>query len=158
MLNYPTNYTGTLHVAEVARESSVTPATVRYYARTGLIHPTREADNGYRCFSGSDVRRITFIRRAKKLGLTIDDIKTILGAIDRGEVPCSEVQSMVKHRLAQIRDQIAALEEKEARILSAFSLWEQIDEQAPVNGDWCPLIEQLDGLNGDAPIRANQSQ
>jgi DNA-binding transcriptional MerR regulator len=144
MLNYPTNSTGTLHVAEVAQESKVTPATVRFYARSGLIHPRREADNGYRCFSGSDVRRITFIRRAKKLGLTIDDIKTILGAIDRGEVPCSEVKSMVGHRLAQIRSQIAELEAKEERILRAVSVWEQMDEQTLVNGEWCPLIERLD--------------
>ncbi len=76
MRNHPTNPTRTFHVADAAKEANVTPATIRYYARTGLIHPRRDPDNGYRYFVGEDVRRITFIRQAKALGLTIKDIKT----------------------------------------------------------------------------------
>ncbi|MEX0915798.1 MAG: MerR family transcriptional regulator [Wenzhouxiangellaceae bacterium] len=153
MFNQSAKSLGSLHVAELARKANVTPATVRYYARTGLIHSGRESDNGYRCFSTSDMRRIAFIRRAKALGLTIGDIKAILDTSDQGEVPCDEVKLMVERRLTRVRAHIAELEEKEARIRRAISTWERMDEPAPANGELCPLIERLDGLNGDARTR-----
>ncbi len=114
MLNQPTNPTRTFHVADVAKEANVTPATIRYYAHTGLIHPRRDPDNGYRYFVEEDVRRIAFIRQAKALGLTINDIKTILDATDRGEECFVEVKSMVERRLAQIRSRITEHDAREA--------------------------------------------
>lgn len=158
MLNHRTNPTRTFHVADLAKEANVTPATIRYYARTGLIHPRRDPDNGYRCFVGEDVRRIAFIRQAKALGLTINDIKTILDATDRGEECFVEVKSIVERRLAQIRNRITELEANEARISRAISSWEQIEVQTPVNGGLYPLIEQLDRFNGKAPIWTLQRQ
>lgn len=158
MLDQSTKPLGSLHVGELARRANVTPATVRYYARTGLIHPGREPDNGYRCFSGSDIRRIAFIRRAQALGLTIGDIKAILDAVDQGEVPCDDVKTMVERRLTRVRDHIAELEAKEARIRRAISTWETMDEPTPVDGELCPLIERLDRLNGDARIQTRKPQ
>lgn len=158
MLNQSTKPLGSLHVGELARKANVTPATVRYYARTGLIYPSREPDNGYRCFSGGDVRRIAFIRRAQALGLTIGDIKAILDAVDQGEVPCDEVKTMVERRLSRVRDHIAELEAKEARIRRAISAWETMDEPTPVDGELCPLIERLDRHNGEARIQARRQQ
>ena len=158
MLNQPTNPTRTFHVADVAKEANVTPATIRYYAHTGLIHPRRDPDNGYRYFVEEDVRRIAFIRQAKALGLTINDIKTILDATDRGEECFVEVKSMVERRLAQIRSRITELEANEARISRAVSLWEQVDVQTPVNGELYPLIKRLARFNGKAPIWTFQRQ
>lgn len=140
---------GSLHVADLAHEAGVTPATVRYYARTGLIHADREPDNGYRCFSGSEVRRILFIRQAQALGLTIGDIKTILEAVDDGDVPCSQVIDLVERRLTSIKEKIVELVETAARIDYALSAWEQMNDAAPAEGELCPLIERLDVLNSD---------
>ena len=68
---------GGLHVADLARQAGVTPATIRYYSRTGLLHAQRDPHNDYRYFSPADVSRVQFIRRAQDLGLKIADIKAI---------------------------------------------------------------------------------
>ena len=52
-----------LHVADLAREAGVTPATIRYYSRAGLLHAQRDPNNDYRYFSPAEVNRVHFIRR-----------------------------------------------------------------------------------------------
>jgi DNA-binding transcriptional MerR regulator len=136
--------TGRFLVAELAQRAEVTPATVRYYSRIGLLDPGREAENGYRCFSTKDLHRIEFIRRAQTLGLTIGDIKSILDSQSNGEIPCGQVKSMVKNRLAIIRERISDLQTTAALITKAMSVWNQSGEPNPRDGEICPLIEGLE--------------
>ena len=135
---------GTLHVAEIARRAGVTPATVRYYARIGLLHPDREPDNRYRCFDYDDLHRVMFTRQAQGLGLTIGDIKDILHSIEMGESPCAQVQTLVRKRLRQIRQEIAMLHATEARIEAAMAAWQAMPDEPANDGEFCPLIERVD--------------
>lgn len=134
---------GSLHVAELAERTGVTPATVRYYARVGLLNPGREPDNGYRCFSAEDLHRVEFIRRAQALGLSIGDIKTVLETVDRGDVPCRQVRDLVEQRLQYIRVQLKELHETELRISKALQEWQDMSDTRPEAGEYCPLIERL---------------
>jgi len=138
MRNQRTKSSGSLHVADLARMAGVTPATVRYYTRTGLIDPAREPSNGYRRFSDSDLHRMVFIRRARALGLTIGDIKAILDTVDRGEEPCALVKSLVGQRLVSIRERITELETKAERIDQALSSWEQTNGHSRADGELWP--------------------
>jgi MerR family transcriptional regulator, Zn(II)-responsive regulator of zntA len=132
----------TLHVAKLASQAEVTPATVRYYSRIGLLRPSRDPENGYRCFVATDLRRVVFIRQAQTLGLTIGDIRAILETVDQGEAPCHQVKSLVQQRLAGIRVQIAGLQATEAYISKALTSWNDMDDQVRTNGELCPLIER----------------
>lgn len=131
-----------LRVADVAQVAGVTPATVRYYARVKLLSPKRNPENGYRCFSLSDVHRVEFIRKAQSLGLTIGEIKTVLATIDAGEQPCHQVKALVQKRLRQVRGQIAELQSTEARMTEALKAWDHMDSPTPRDGEFCPLIER----------------
>ena len=140
---------GSLHVTELARLAGVTPATVRYYSRVGLLQPQREPSNGYRCFSESDKHRVVFIRRAQALGLTISDIKSILDTSDRGEAPCDHVRALVEERLNTVQEQLSELQTIETRISQTLTAWAETDEKAPRDGEICPLIDRVDP---EAPI------
>jgi len=133
-----------LHVSELARESGVTPATVRYYARIGLLSSDREPGNGYRRFSLSDRHRLTFIRQAQALGLTIGDIRTLLDTIDHGKPPCSQVRALVTKRLARIERQIEELGQVAGHMRHALAAWDRSRDPSPSDGEYCPLIERLD--------------
>lgn len=133
-----------LHVADVAQRAGVTPATVRYYSRIGLLHPGREADNDYRLFSRDDLHRVTFTRQAQALGLTIGDVKEILDLVDEGESPCEQVRGMVERRLAAIREQIETLQETERRIRNAVVAWNELNGTDHSDGLFCPLIESVE--------------
>ena len=133
-----------LHVAELAQMAGVTPATVRYYSRIGLLSPQRDAENGYRCFSLADRHRVSFIRRAQSLGLTIGDIKTIFQSIDQGDVPCHQVRELVERRLKSVKKQLEELKATRARITHALSTWEDMRDETPAHGELCPLIDRVD--------------
>lgn len=139
---------GRFHVAELAQRTGTTPATIRYYVRKGLLEPERDPRNGYRCFSTADLHRLVFIRQAKFLGLTIKDIRTILKAIDDGQVPHHEVKSLVQRNLENIRGRIAELQAVEARISAAVELWRRMGEPHPDDDELCPLIERVVVTNG----------
>lgn len=134
---------GGLHVANLARESGVTPATIRYYSRTGLLHAQRDPDNDYRYFSPADVKRVQFIRQAQDLGLKIADIKTIFDSVDQGHLPCDKVETLVRERLNAITQQIEELRKTKKRIAAAIEEWEQNKGIASESARFCPLIEML---------------
>ena len=144
---------GSLHVAELAEQTGVTPATIRYYARTGLLNPGREPENGYRCFSGADRHRVLFVRQAQALGLTIGDIKSVLETVDHGDVPCHQVQSLVEQRLQSIQEKITELRAKEGRIQQALLAWVDLQGARPKRDELCPLIERLE-LDPTTPARS----
>lgn len=131
----------TLMVAEIAERAGVSPATIRFYARTGLIHPGRTPDNGYRYFSRNDLRRVRFIKRAQELGLTIADIKIIFRDIDTGHPPCEQVQMLVERRLESIRSSIKELRATERRIGRALASWRKLDDVDLPEARFCRLIE-----------------
>ena len=135
-----------LHVTDLAAQADVTPATVRYYSRVGLLSPGREPENGYRCFSSDDVRRVRFIRQAQALGLKIGDIKAILETIELGETPCHQVKSLVRERLTAIQNELVTLTATKSRIEAALEIWESEPKPKQDTGQFCPLIEQASDL------------
>lgn len=140
----PTESIATLHVAELANHADVTPATVRYYARIGLLSPERESENGYRCFHATDIFRVKFVRQAQSLGLKIGDVKAIFEAVNQGDVPCTIVKSLVESRLEEIKTRVLELQATEDRILKTLKAWDDMDNEMNIRSKICPLIEQVD--------------
>lgn len=134
---------GGLHVADLAKKTGVTPATIRYYSRTGLLHAQRDPNNGYRYFSPADIKRVEFIRQAQDLGLKIVDIRAIFDSVEQGKVPCGKVETLVRKRLDVITRQIEELRATKQRIAAAISEWEENSTIATENAQFCPLIEKL---------------
>ena len=132
-----------LHVADLAKEAGVTPATIRYYSRTGLLHAKRDPNNDYRYFSPSDVSRVQFIRKAQELGLKIADIKSIFESVDEGKAPCGKVETLVRKRLEAITRQIEELRATRDRIAGAITEWEENGNLSDEEARFCPLIEKL---------------
>ena len=133
-----------LHVADLAKEAGVTPATIRYYSRAGLLHAQRDPNNDYRYFSPADVNRVHFIRQAQDLGLKIADIKAIFDSVAQGKAPCGKVETLVRKRLDAITRQIEELRATKQRVAAAINEWEENGEIATKNARFCPLIEELD--------------
>ena len=67
-----------LTVTELANRSGATPHAVRYYTRMGLLRPERNPDNGYRLYEYREVGWLCFIRQAKRLGYTLNEIREIM--------------------------------------------------------------------------------
>jgi len=100
-----------LRIADVAARAGITTATVRYYERIGVLPSPVRADNGYRTYDDRTVERLAFIRRAKHLGCTLDEISDLTTAWDGGE--CGPIQdrlrSLVTDKLALAQREIIDL-------------------------------------------------
>ena len=101
----------TLQIAEVARRSGFTPATLRYYEDIGLLTPPGRTDGGYRLYDETSLERLRFITRAKQLGCSLDEIADLASVWDGGR--CATVQerlrTTVEAKVADAHAQIAAM-------------------------------------------------
>ena len=143
VVSFENTTTGGLHVAELAERCGVTPATIRYYSRSGLLHAHRDPHNGYRYFSLADEKRVQFIRQSQELGLKIADIQAIFDSVEQGEAPCGKVESLVRQRLDAISRQIEELRATKHRIVTAIREWEEDADLAAQEAHFCPLIENV---------------
>jgi DNA-binding transcriptional MerR regulator len=62
-------------VRDVAKRCKVASSTVRYYTKIGLISPCGKTESGYKLYDKQAIEKIEFIKKAKKLGFTLDEIK-----------------------------------------------------------------------------------
>jgi MerR family transcriptional regulator, copper efflux regulator len=68
----------TLTIGKAARQAGMGIDTVRYYERAGLLPAAPRTPAGYRLYTGQDVERLHFIRRAKRLGFSLEEIAELL--------------------------------------------------------------------------------
>ncbi|SDN50160.1 MerR family transcriptional regulator [Vreelandella arcis] len=132
-----------MKVSELAKRGGVTPETVRHYTRELLLAPTRHPENGYQLYSATDLERLHFIQRARKLGFSVAEIRDILAHADQGDSPCPMVRDLLANRLPQIRAQIQELEALAQRMEQALESWQHMPDGTPDGHSLCRLIESF---------------
>lgn len=96
-------------IGELARRTGVNPKTIRYYEEVGVLPPARRAPSRYRQYGDEDVERLEFIRNAKALGVTLEEIKELLAFRDRGVAPCLYVLRLLDAKVKEIQGRIRGL-------------------------------------------------
>ena len=94
---------------ELARRVGCNLETVRYYEKIGLLPEPPRSANAYRIYDETHIRRLRFVRRARELGFSIEEIRGLLQLIDCGNQTCAEVRIRTEHHLADVRAKIADL-------------------------------------------------
>lgn len=98
-----------MQIGEVARRLDLNPKTIRYYEEIGLLPKPERSEGGFRHYTPAEVERIEFIRRARALDLSLDEIREILSFRDQGEAPCPYVLRLLEEKIKEIERQIASL-------------------------------------------------
>ncbi len=130
-------------VSELSRSAQVTPDAVRHYVRIGLLKPSRDPANGYKLFSSGDIRRVKFIRQAKGLGFSLNDIREIFRHESRGQSPCPVVRDIIRHRIDDNRARLAELNALQRRMEEALEKWKSMPDGEPDGDEICHLIESV---------------
>jgi DNA-binding transcriptional MerR regulator len=99
----------TMTISKLASQTGVTPDTLRYYQKIGLLPPAERTDAGYRLFDDSYVSRLGFIKSAQRLGLRLKDIAQLLEVMDKGLCPCGHTESLLKSRMNEVDEEIHRL-------------------------------------------------
>ncbi len=126
----------TWSIGQLAKRAGVAIDTVRYYERDGLLNPAGRLASGYRRYGLTEFRRLRFIRRAKALGFTLDDIRGLLALSDEQDV--AKVKQTAQTKLDDIAQRIVELE----RIRSGLHT---LIAACPGHGrvDACPILLAL---------------
>lgn len=100
-----------LSIGELAACTGVTAETIRYYEREGVIPPAARRGAGqYRRYAAGDATRLRFVRRARDLGFSLDEVRELLDlATGRRGGPCAEVNQIARAHLAQVDAKLAQL-------------------------------------------------
>ncbi len=130
-------------VTQLAKCADVTPDAVRYYVRIGLLKPVRNPCNGYNLFKKGDVQRLRFIRQAKGLGYTLDDITQIFADAEKGRSPCPRVREIIQHRMRENRQRLDELNALQTRMENAVGQWDAMPDGMPDGHSICHLIESF---------------
>lgn len=98
-----------LAIGALARAAGIKAPTIRFYEEIGLIPiPPRTASNR-RYYGDADVHRLRFIRNARELGFSVDDVRALLAMTMDPEASCAGADSVAKHHLAEVERKIERL-------------------------------------------------
>lgn len=106
----------TIAIGELSRRTRCNIETIRYYERIGLL-PKAARRGRYRSFGVADVERLHFVRRARELGFTLDEIRALLAIAKAEDISCSEARDIAASHLRQVRARITDLRRME-RVLA----------------------------------------
>src|ERR1700759_170910 len=98
-----------LTIGPLGRATDTKIETIRYYEKTGLLPAPRPTAANYRTSAAEHLQRLGFIRRARDLGFTIEDVRELLKLAAHGERPCEEVDQLVVRHLETTERKIEAL-------------------------------------------------
>ena len=108
---------GYMRIGALAAETATTVETLRYYEAEGLIPEPRRSVSGYRLYSAKDMRRVSFIRRARGMGFSLKETAELLSLqVEKEAATCGEVKSLANKKLIVIDEKIAELNKMKAAL------------------------------------------
>ena len=129
---------GTLKIGELAARCGVSPDTIRFYEREKLLPRPRRTASRYRVYTEEDEDRVSFIRQAQVIGLTLENIRELVHERQLhtpGE--CQHVAQLLRERIEVLDRKIAELRSFRRRLADNLARCESVDSAA------CPVILDL---------------
>jgi MerR family copper efflux transcriptional regulator len=132
-------------LAQAAAAAGVTRKAIRVYEARGLLTLAERTVAGYRLFTDTDIDTLAFIRRARTLGLRLDDIGDILAIRKGGIAPCDIVNALIDARLHDIGQAITDLQLLRATLTDIRNRPQLARATSPI----CTIIEYQPDASAD---------
>ena len=127
-----------LPIGELSKQSGVNIETIRYYERIKMLAPPPRTASGRRVYDSTNLRILVFVRRARELGFSLDEIRALLRLGGPEKASCREVREIAAHHLEDIRAKLSDLKKLER--LLAKTVAQCSGKTAPD----CPVLDILD--------------
>lgn len=97
-------------IGKLAKATDCKPETIRFYEKVGLLPKPKRSGSGYRLYSEDYLRRLSFIRRGRDLGFSLDDIGLMLELAEDQDSSCQEISRLSRDRLSTIQEKLCRLQ------------------------------------------------
>ena len=126
-----------MRIGEAVAALGISADTLRYYEKIKLMPRVQRNGAGVRFYSDKDLSRLRFIKRAQKMGFSLDDIAQLLGFRENPQKAKPKVRELAHHKLTEIEDHLSELGtlRDELRLLTNL---------CGVNPDGCPILDKMD--------------
>ena len=105
-----------LTIGDLAKTSGVKVPTIRYYEQMGLMTASERTEGNQRRYTHTESDRLTFIKHARDLGMTIEAIRELLDLSQHPEKPCADADRIAVEQLRAVRTKIDNLRKLEAEL------------------------------------------
>jgi MerR family mercuric resistance operon transcriptional regulator len=126
-----------LPIGKLSKLSGVNIETIRYYEKIGVMPAPGRSAGGYRIYGPDHLKRLNFVRRSRRLGFSLDEIRSLLRLVDGHAYTCAQVHALTLDHLAEIRRKIADLKRLE-RVMAEMAA-QCSGESVPE----CPIVDAL---------------
>ncbi|MCO6416125.1 helix-turn-helix domain-containing protein [Siccirubricoccus sp. KC 17139] len=99
-----------LSIGALAKATGTTVETIRWYERVGVLPAPARTSGNYRAYGAAHLERLSFVRRARDLGFTLDQVRELLQLADDRERSCEAVDKVAREHLEEVVRKIADLE------------------------------------------------
>ncbi len=132
-----------MNIGQAATASGVTAKMIRYYESIGLIRASRRTEAGYRVYGDNDVHTLRFIKRARTLGFSLEQIGDLLSLWEDPRRASAEVRAIAQEHVGELNQRIRELTEMRD------TLAHLVHACAGDNRPECPILQSLEAP--DAP-------
>jgi len=126
-----------LSIGKLSKQCGVNIETIRYYEKIGVMPAPSRSAGGYRIYGADHLKRLSFVRRSRRLGFSLDEIRGLLRLVDGHAYTCAQVHALTLDHLAEIRRKIADLKRLE-RVMAEMAA-QCSGESVPE----CPIVDAL---------------
>jgi Cu(I)-responsive transcriptional regulator len=107
-----------LDIGKCARVTGIPAKTIRYYESIGLLPPPKRAENGYRLYGGTEIETLRFVRRARDLGFSLEEVARLLALWRDKNRASADVKALALEHVRALDDRIAKLKDVRETILA----------------------------------------
>lgn len=130
-------------IGELAKQSRVTVATIRYYESLHLLEPVSKAENGYRYYDDEAATRLQFIKQAQTLQFSLAEIQQIFDVRKQGRPVCTLVKTLIDSKIATLEQEIQQAASRKIMLETYRKSWAARPLDNPSNVKVCSLIEEV---------------
>ena len=141
-----------LKIGSLAERTATSAPTIRYYEEIGLLRSADRQSGGQRVYGEADVKRLTFIRRCREFGFSIEQVRSLVALVQDPQSSCMHARDLAQQHLVAVRSKLSELKALE-RSMAAFVASCDVSCAGGPGPD-CVILDDLSKpSNGGEPAR-----
>ena len=136
-----------MNIGEAAKQTGLSAKMIRYYESIGLLRPAGRSPSGYRTYAADDLHRLRFIRRARDLGFSLDEVGRLLSLWQDRQRASADVKALASAHVRELERKISELSELRDTLQSLVEHCHGDDRPD------CPILSELEAGGCCHPAR-----